>query len=215
MSGASLHGKRRYLVLAPVSSNIYYIPHGDVELVIGGIESLGRGGKVQYNCGELLARRHWTAWDLKGMGWGWAWAPKSALRMRRFGEAVIIKAIGHVLGCMEQLAPGGRIDQLCQRQSSKMRPEVPTLEQTTWRSLGTWTSRFGAVMGIKVWVEFFLGDNYRLEALSYRSRKAENGEKSIFILKMGKVIARWYSWSDPLEMVLIISLYKISRIQKF
>lgn len=180
MSGASLHGKRRYLVLAPVSSNICYIPHGDVEQVIGGIESLGRGGKVQYNCGELLTWRHWTAWDLKGMGWGWAWAPKSALQMRRFGEAVIIKAIGHVLGCMEQLVPGGRIDQLCQRQSGKMRPEVPTLEQTTWRSLGTWTSRFGAVMGIKVWLEFFSGENYIRGTKLQEQESREWGQKHFY-----------------------------------
>lgn len=51
MNGASLHGETRHPVLALVSSDVCYILHGDVEHVIGGIESLGRGGKAQYNCG--------------------------------------------------------------------------------------------------------------------------------------------------------------------
>lgn len=39
----------------------------------------------------------------------------------------------------------------------------------------------------------FLGENCRLEALSCGSRGVENGDKTIFILKMGKVLSCWYS----------------------
>lgn len=62
---------------------------------------------------------------------------------------MVIEVGGHVFGCMKQLVPGGGIDHLRHRQCGKVRPEVTTLEQTTWRSWGTWKGSFGAMMEAK------------------------------------------------------------------